>query len=123
MKSEILPITVTWAVNSFAHLYGLRPYDRSIMPRENWIVAAMGIGEGWHNYHHAFPYDYRASELGWRWNLSCAFIDTCALFGLAYNLKTPTKASVDARRQRSGDARSANDRQSLLDRLDYSSRE
>lgn len=34
-------------------------------PRENVTVAVMTLGEGWHNYHHAFPWDYRSSELGY----------------------------------------------------------
>lgn len=54
----------TWLVNSAAHLYGQKPYDPSINPSENPIVAVFSIGEGWHNWHHKYPYDYAASELG-----------------------------------------------------------
>jgi len=54
----------TWLVNSAAHFYGDHPYDPSINPTENPIVAFFAIGEGWHNWHHKYPFDYAASELG-----------------------------------------------------------
>lgn len=53
----------TWLVNSVAHYYGDRPYEE-INPTENRWVAFAAVGEGWHNYHHSYPYDYAASELG-----------------------------------------------------------
>lgn len=52
----------TWSVNSFAHLYGDRPYDNNISPVENFLVSVITFGEGWHNYHHSYPRDYRASH-------------------------------------------------------------
>lgn len=78
----------TWAVNSVAHLYGYRPYDEKINARENWLVSLLAAGEGFHNYHHTFPWDYSTSELGWFFNFSTFFIDLMAWFGLAYNLKS-----------------------------------
>merc|ERR1711871_810474 len=59
----VVTLHVTWCVNSFAHLFGDHPYEE-INPAENRLVALFSIGEGWHNWHHAFPYDYAASELG-----------------------------------------------------------
>ena len=54
----------TWCVNSVAHLWGERPYDPAINPAEHWGVTLLAIGEGWHNWHHKYPFDYAASELG-----------------------------------------------------------
>jgi len=78
----------TWCVNSFAHLHGDRPYDKSINPAENLMVSILAMGEGWHNYHHTYPRDYSTSEFGIskQWNPTRLFIDCCAKFGLAYNL-------------------------------------
>lgn len=43
---------------------------------DNYNVALVALGEGWHNYHHAFPWDYKAAELGnYRANITTAFID------------------------------------------------
>jgi stearoyl-CoA desaturase (delta-9 desaturase) len=52
----------TWCVNSVAHLIGTRPYDPKILPAENVWVSILAVGEGWHNWHHAYPFDYAASE-------------------------------------------------------------
>ncbi|CAG2104738.1 unnamed protein product, partial [Medioppia subpectinata] len=67
----------TWLVNSAAHMWGQKPYDLTINPRENSFVAFQSYGEGYHNYHHTFPWDYSASELDWKynWNFSTLFID------------------------------------------------
>lgn len=64
----------------------------------------MAFGEGWHNYHHVFPWDYKAAELGdYRLNFSTGFIDFCAWLGLAYNLKTANVTLVSKRSQRTGE--------------------
>jgi len=49
------------------------------------------LGEGYHNFHHVFPWDYRSSEKGNNtFNYTTFFIDICAKLGLAYNLKYPS---------------------------------
>jgi hypothetical protein len=48
----------------------------------------MALGEGWHNYHHTFPYDYKTSEIPYFFNMTTVWIDACATFGLAYDLKS-----------------------------------
>ena len=52
-----------------------------IGPVENMTVSVVALGEGFHNYHHTFPYDYSTSEWGQRLNLTTAFIDFMALIG------------------------------------------
>ena len=59
-------------------------------------------GEGYHNYHHAFPYDYSCSEWGVLFNPTTMFLDTMARLGLARDLKTATAATVAARTERTG---------------------
>lgn len=54
----------TWAVNSVAHVWGYRNYETTDNSRNNWIVALLSHGEGWHNNHHA---DQRAAAHGHRW--------------------------------------------------------
>jgi stearoyl-CoA desaturase (delta-9 desaturase) len=83
----------TCSVNSFAHIWGYRPYDRAIEPKENLMVSMFAFGEGWHNYHHCFPWDYKASEYG-LFNPATTFINLMAWLGLAYNLKTPSEKIV-----------------------------
>lgn len=89
----VLVLHNTWMVNSAAHIYGEHPYDESINPAENKLVAFLSVGEGWHNWHHKFPYDYAASEFGIssQFNPTKLFIDICAFFGLAMNRKRALK--------------------------------
>merc|ERR1712107_155553 len=79
----------TWLVNSAAHLYGMRPYDPMSNPSENFIVSIFAIGEGWHNWHHKYPFDYAASEYGvlTQFNPTKLVIDTWAALGLVSNRK------------------------------------
>ncbi|XP_028032405.1 stearoyl-CoA desaturase 5-like [Bombyx mandarina] len=94
----------TWLVNSAAHLWGNKPYDQYIGATDNKTVAICALGEGWHNYHHVFPWDYKAAELGdYSTNLSTALIDIAAKYGLAYDLKTVSEKMIRNRINRTGD--------------------
>ncbi|KAJ8674813.1 hypothetical protein QAD02_010599, partial [Eretmocerus hayati] len=82
----------TFLVNSFAHMFGNKPYNKHVKSTENKWVSFFALGEGWHNYHHSFPWDYKASELGaYGLNPSTFLIEFMAKLGLAYDLKTPSK--------------------------------
>ncbi|XP_026117312.1 acyl-CoA desaturase [Carassius auratus] len=96
-------LNATWLVNSAAHMWGMRPYDHNINPRENKFVAFSAIGEGFHNYHHTFPHDYAASEFGSQLNLTKAFIDLMCFFGLAKDCRRVNHETIMARVQRTGD--------------------
>lgn len=92
-----------WLINSVAHKYGRRPYDKSINPSESKLVSFFAVGEGFHNYHHTFAWDYAASELGYELNLAKLFIDFFALFGWAYDRKVVTPDMIKKRKARTGD--------------------
>ena len=83
----------------------MKPYDTRINPRESKLVQILTVGEGYHNYHHVFPFDYSASEVSWTQdlNLSTMFIDLCAKLGLAYNLKKVDPKLIQSRVERTGD--------------------
>ncbi|XP_035714860.1 stearoyl-CoA desaturase 5 [Folsomia candida] len=100
----VLSLHLTWLVNSAAHLWGPRPYDKGLNPSENMAVSILTGGEGWHNFHHVYPQDYKASELGlYAFSPATAFIDLFATLGLAYDLKTIPKRVIELRMQRTGD--------------------
>ncbi|XP_036709245.1 stearoyl-CoA desaturase 5 [Balaenoptera musculus] len=96
-------LNVTWLVNSVAHMYGNRPYDKNISPRQNPLVTLGAIGEGFHNYHHTFPFDYSASEFGLNFNPTTWFIDFMCWLGLATDRKRATKPMIEARKARTGE--------------------
>ncbi|CAB0040967.1 unnamed protein product [Trichogramma brassicae] len=76
----------------------------SISATDNVRVALGAFGEGWHNYHHVFPWDYKAAELGdYSVNFSTAFIDFFAKIGWAYDLKTVPLEMIEKRAKRTGD--------------------
>ncbi|CAL4098735.1 unnamed protein product, partial [Meganyctiphanes norvegica] len=99
----------TWFVNSLAHWVGNKPFDKSIFPVQNGLVAFLAMGEGWHNYHHVFPWDYRTSELGgWltnmlNFNFTTTIIDFFAKTGQVYDRKTITPEMWKRRMNRTGD--------------------
>ncbi|XP_023944926.1 acyl-CoA Delta(11) desaturase-like [Bicyclus anynana] len=99
-----LNLHMSFFINSAAHLWGKRPYDVNIQPVQNLFVSLVAFGEGFHNYHHTYPWDYKAAELGNnRLNLSTLFIDLFAWLGWAYDLKTVPHDKVQARMIKTGD--------------------
>lgn len=97
-------LNATWLVNSAAHIFGNRPYDRFINPSQNMGVSMLTLGEGWHNFHHVFPWDYKCEELGMqKFNPTTRFIDFCARWGWTYDLKSVGLDLVKKRVERTGD--------------------
>jgi stearoyl-CoA desaturase (delta-9 desaturase) len=92
---HVLQLHGTFAINSFAHMFGDRPYNAKIRPTQNFWANLYTFGEGFHNYHHTFPSDYRASEFGWSWNMTTIFLDAMRLFGLAYDCKTTSDKVIE----------------------------
>lgn len=67
-------------------------FYRSIKPTQNLAVSFMAMGEGFHNYHHVFPWDYKAAELGnYSFNVTTFWLDLFAKIGWAYDMKSPSK--------------------------------
>ncbi len=100
-----LVLHITFLVNSAAHLWGDRPYDGNNVAADNPIVSMLAGGEGWHNWHHKYPFDYATSEFGIsvQFNPSKLIIDLAASLGLAWNRKRATAAWAMARERRSRD--------------------
>ncbi|KAI1283689.1 Stearoyl-CoA desaturase 5 [Halotydeus destructor] len=96
----LITLHATWFVNSAAHMWGDKPYNKNMAPVENRWVSVITNGEGYHNYHHQFPGDYRASESGHGFNVTRQLIDLMATIGQAYNLKTASQGVVDSAKAR-----------------------
>ena len=67
------------------------------------FVCLLLAGEGFHNYHHTFPYDYATSEFGYKLNITAAFIDLMCFLGLASDRKKVSKELIQSRVKRTGD--------------------
>ncbi|CAE7405121.1 D11DS [Symbiodinium natans] len=97
---------ITFAVNSLAHgeqdgnAYAFDPKAFGIGPKVSVLVSLLALGEGWHDYHHLFPWDYAAAELdAWdQYNPTKVFIDGCCLLGLAKDRRRCSRRLQDLRR-------------------------
>ncbi len=79
----------TWLVNSAAHIWGYQTFETNEGSRNNWFVALLTYGEGWHNNHHAYPYSAAHGLRWWEIDLTYLTIRLLALFGLADNIRLP----------------------------------
>jgi fatty-acid desaturase len=80
---------ITWSVNSVAHLWGYRSYETGEQSRNNWLVALISNGEGWHNNHHADPRSARHGHGRWEIDVVFATVRVLELAGLAKHVCRP----------------------------------
>jgi stearoyl-CoA desaturase (delta-9 desaturase) len=85
-------------------LHFRRGVSEDLNLRETLCVQTFSL-PSYHNYHHVFPWDYRAAEVGdmKHFNVSTVLLDICAYFGLVYDRKIVTQSMIDRRMARTGD--------------------
>ncbi|HZL87444.1 MAG TPA: fatty acid desaturase [Pirellulaceae bacterium] len=76
----------TWFVNSASHMWGYRNYVTTDDSRNNWWVALLSYGEGWHNNHHAYPRMAPHGHRWWEFDLTFRTIRLMQLCGLAWDV-------------------------------------
>ena len=89
----------TWSVNSICHMYGRRPFATGDESRDNWLVALVSFGEGWHHSHHAFPTSARHGLRRTQVDPSYAVIRALERVGLVWNVKRPRAEQIAAKRR------------------------
>jgi stearoyl-CoA desaturase (Delta-9 desaturase) len=89
----------TFAINSVAHRFGSRPYSTATSARDNPLLAVLTLGEGYHNFHHRFPSDYRNGVRRLDLDATKWFIRALALARLATDLKRAAPQAVVRARQ------------------------
>ena len=77
----------TYFINSLCHYIGSKPYDAKCTSRDSWYVAFLTFGEGFHNYHHKFQWDYRNGIRWFHFDPSKWVIWFFSKVGLAKKLK------------------------------------
>ncbi|OGX29164.1 MAG: hypothetical protein A3B78_02115 [Omnitrophica WOR_2 bacterium RIFCSPHIGHO2_02_FULL_67_20] len=80
---------VTWLVNSAAHLWGYQNYDTNEGSRNNWWVALLSYGEGWHNNHHAYLHSAAHGLRWWEVDITYLTIRLLGALGLASRIRLP----------------------------------
>lgn len=90
----------TFLINSWAHMFGRRPWSTANTARDSWVLSLFTFGEGYHNYHHAFATDYRNGVRWYHFDPSKWLIWTLSKVGLAWNLKrVPLEVTLHQRFQ------------------------
>jgi stearoyl-CoA desaturase (delta-9 desaturase) len=87
----------TFSVNSICHMYGRQDYRSRDEARNNWLVALLVFGEGWHNNHHAFPSSARHGLARRQVDLSWWVIRGLEKLGLVWNVRVPAPAQLERR--------------------------
>ncbi|CAG8446765.1 11145_t:CDS:2 [Diversispora eburnea] len=77
----------TFCVNSLAHYLGDTPFDDRHTPRDHFVTAILSLGEGYHNFHHEFPMDYRNAIKHYQYDPTKWLIKVLSYFGITYGLK------------------------------------
>jgi fatty-acid desaturase len=84
---------ITWSGNSFPHLWGYRNYETRDNSRNNFIVAIITWGEGFHNNHHACPNSASNSHRWWEVDVTYLFLRLLVAVGLAWDPVLPGESS------------------------------
>ncbi|KAJ0586647.1 putative fatty acid desaturase domain, acyl-CoA desaturase [Helianthus annuus] len=81
----------TFLVNSVCHIWGSHVWNTGDLSKNNWWVALLSFGEGWHNNHHAFEYSARHGLEWWQIDVGWYIIRFLEVVGLATNVKLPSE--------------------------------
>src|SRR6266576_5779680 len=84
----------TWSINSVCHFFGRRPFQTRDFSANNFWMALLSFGEGWHNNHHAFPSSVRHGLQWWQIDMSGYVIQAMKTAGLAWNVKLPSPRMI-----------------------------
>jgi len=87
----------TWFINSLAHTWGDRPFSQELSAVDNYMIALLTFGEGYHNYHHTFAYDYRNGIRWFHFDPTKWIIWSLSKVGLASKLKKNQRYFIEER--------------------------
>lgn len=111
----------TFSINSICHLFGKRTYADRISARDNWVTAIVTFGEGYHNYHHRFPLDYRNGVRFYQFDPSKWVIRSLSYLKLASQLRrTPNYRIIQARVETQMRGVTEKSQHSMIDQLQES---
>ena len=88
MARIFLVLNSTFCINSICHLFGDQPYGDKNTSRNSFWISLITFGEGYHNYHHAFPTDFRNGSIWYNFDPSKWLIFGLSVFSLSDNLYT-----------------------------------
>jgi stearoyl-CoA desaturase (Delta-9 desaturase) len=89
--STVLLYHGTFTVNSAAHLFGGQRFETGDNSRNNFLVALITLGEGWHNNHHHYPSSERQGLYWWEIDFSHYALLALSWVGVVRDLRTPPR--------------------------------
>ncbi len=93
--STIILFHATFATNSLAHLFGKRRYQTGDFSRNNFWMALLTLGEGWHNNHHHYPASVQQGFFWWEIDITYWILILMSKVGLVWDLRlVPEKAKL-----------------------------
>ncbi|HJQ33136.1 MAG TPA: fatty acid desaturase [Pyrinomonadaceae bacterium] len=92
--STVLLYHGTFTVNSAAHLFGSRRFETADNSRNNFLVALITLGEGWHNNHHHYPSSERQGFYWWEVDFSHYTLRALAWVGVVWDLRKPPASQI-----------------------------
>ena len=95
----VFGLHATWLVNSATHMWGSRRFATRDDSRNNWWVALITFGEGWHNNHHAHPTSARHGLAWYEFDLSWIELKVLRFFGLARSVRVVNIHTEIAKRE------------------------
>jgi len=84
----------TFSINSLAHLVGRRRYVTGDQSRNNWLLALLTLGEGWHNNHHAYQASVRQGFRWWECDVTYYVLYGLSRVGLVWDLHVPPQSVI-----------------------------
>lgn len=84
----------TFCINSLAHLVGRPRYDARSSARDSTLIALLTLGEGYHSFHHRFPFDHRSSPAWWHYDPNKWLLWTLSRARLITTGHTASPASI-----------------------------
>jgi stearoyl-CoA desaturase (delta-9 desaturase) len=85
--STVLCWHATYTINSLSHLFGRQRYRTGDTSRNNWFLALLTLGEGWHNNHHYYPNSARQGFYWWEYDITYYLLKLMSWCGLIWDLK------------------------------------
>jgi stearoyl-CoA desaturase (delta-9 desaturase) len=77
----------TYTINSLSHVFGRQRYRTGDTSRNNWLLALVTLGEGWHNNHHHYPSATRQGFYWWELDITYYVLSVLSWFGIVWELK------------------------------------
>ena len=77
----------TYTINSLSHVFGRQRYRTGDTSRNNWLLALVTLGEGWHNNHHHFPSSTRQGFYWWEIDITYYILKVMSWLGIIWDLK------------------------------------